>query len=317
MRVSHALFAAALSIGGLTCVAATPVIPSASAASQRSAAPPPRASQVAPPVEKDSVRFAIIGDTGTGTSSQYQVGAELTKARQTFPFEFVIMLGDNIYGSERPQDFVTKFEKPYQALLDAKVPFYAALGNHDDPTQRYYKPFNMNGERYYTFSKGSARFFVLDSNYMDQTQLKWLEEQLSRANDRWKIAYFHHPLYSSGEKHGSEVDLRTQVEPLFMKYGVDVVFAGHEHFYERIKPQNGIYYFIEGGSAKLRKGDIQKGGPLTANGFDTDFSFMLAELGKDAMQFQVLSRGGKPVDSGTLRLAEEPDKPAQSKPASR
>jgi len=317
MRVSHALFAAALSIGGLTCVAATPVNPSASAASQRSAAPPPRASQVAPPVEKDSVRFAIIGDTGTGTSSQYQVGAELTKARQTFPFEFVIMLGDNIYGSERPQDFVTKFEKPYQALLDAKVPFYAALGNHDDPTQRYYKPFNMNGERYYTFSKGSARFFVLDSNYMDQTQLKWLEEQLSRANDRWKIAYFHHPLYSSGEKHGSEVDLRTQVEPLFMKYGVDVVFAGHEHFYERIKPQNGIYYFIEGGSAKLRKGDIQKGGPLTANGFDTDFSFMLAELGKDAMQFQVLSRGGKPVDSGTLRLAEEPDKPAQSKPASR
>ena len=64
------------------------------------------------------------------------------------------MLGDNIYGSERPQDFVNKFEKPYQALLDAKVPFYATLGNHDDPTQRYYKPFNMNGERYYTFCEG-------------------------------------------------------------------------------------------------------------------------------------------------------------------
>jgi 3',5'-cyclic AMP phosphodiesterase CpdA len=317
MRIPHVLFAAALSIGGFTYVAATPGGQSASTTAQRPAAPRAPASQVAPPAEKDSVRFAIVGDTGTGTSSQYEVGAQLTKARQMFPFEFVIMLGDNIYGSERPQDFINKFEKPYQTLLDAKVPFYAALGNHDDPTQRYYKPFNMNGERYYTFSKGSARFFVLDSNYMDQTQLKWLEEQLSRANDRWKVAYFHHPLYSSGEKHGSEVDLRTQVEPLFMKYGVDVVFAGHEHFYERIKPQNGIYYFIEGGSAKLRKGDIQKGGPLTANGFDTDFSFMLAELGKDAMQFQVLTRGGKPVDSGTLRLAEEPDKPVQSKPASR
>jgi 3',5'-cyclic AMP phosphodiesterase CpdA len=187
------------------------------------------------------------------------------------------------------------------------VPFYAALGNHDDPTQRYYKPFNMNGERYYTFSKGSARFFVLDSNYMDQAQLKWLEDGLSNANDRWKIAYFHHPLYSSGEKHGSEVDLRTQVEPLFIKYGVDVVFAGHEHFYERIKPQKGIYYFIEGGSAKLRKGDIRKGA-LTAAGFDTDFTFILAELGKDAMQFQVLSRNGKPIDSGSLPLAEEPKK---------
>jgi predicted phosphodiesterase len=316
MRLPHVLFAAALSIG-LTSVAAVPALPAASAAVQRSTPPQAQASQATPAAEKDSVRFAVIGDTGTGTSSQYEVGEQLAKARQVFPFEFVIMLGDNIYGSERPQDFVNKFEKPYQALLDAKVPFYAALGNHDDPTQRYYKPFNMNGERYYTFAKGSARFFVLDSNYMDQAQLKWLEEQLSRANERWKIAYFHHPLYSSGEKHGSEVDLRTQVEPLFIKYGVDVVFAGHEHFYERIKPQNGVYYFIEGGSAKLRKGDIRKGGPLTATGFDTDFTFMLAELGKDAMQFQTLSRSGKPVDAGTLRLAEEPKKPAENKPASR
>ena len=54
----------------------------------------------------------------------------------------------------------------------------------------------MNGERFYTFKKGDARFFALDSNYMDQPQLKWLEEQLSRSNDRWKIAFFHHPLYS-------------------------------------------------------------------------------------------------------------------------
>jgi 3',5'-cyclic AMP phosphodiesterase CpdA len=317
MRIPHVLLAAALSIGGLTCVTATPapVAPASPAPVQQATAGRAPATQVTPPREKDSVRFAVIGDTGTGTKSQYDVGALLTKSREMFPFEFVIMLGDNIYGSERPQDFAKKFEKPYQALLDAKVPFYAALGNHDDPTQRYYKPFNMNGERFYTFTKGSARFFVLDSNYMDQAQLKWLEEQLSGATDRWKIAYFHHPLYSSGGAHGSEVDLRTQVEPLFIKYGVDVVFAGHEHFYERIKPQNGIYYFTEGGSAKLREGDIRKG-PLTAIGFDTDFTFMLAELGKDAMQFQVLSRGGKPIDSGTLPLAQEPKKPAESKPPS-
>jgi 3',5'-cyclic AMP phosphodiesterase CpdA len=318
MRFTHGFLAAALSIGGLTYAAATPSAaraPAAAAAQQTAATKSPPA-QVTPPIEKDSVRFAIIGDTGTGTSSQYEIGAQLTKARQVFPFEFVIMLGDNIYGSERPQDFVNKFEKPYQALLDAKVPFYATLGNHDDPTQRYYKPFNMNGERYYSFSKGNARFFVLDSNYMDQAQLKWLADQLTGANDHWKIAYFHHPLYSSGEKHGSEVDLRTQVEPLFIKHGVDIVFSGHEHFYERIKPQNGIYYFIEGGSAKLRKGDIRKG-PLTAAGFDTDFSFILAELGKDAMQFQVLSRNGKPIDSGTLPLPEEPRKPAESKPSAR
>ena len=266
---------------------------------------------VSGPVEDNSVRLAIIGDTGTGTQSQYDIGRQLMAARGAFPFEFVIMVGDNIYGSERPQDFAQKFEKPYQSLLDAKVPFYAALGNHDDPTQRYYKPFNMNGERFYTFTKGDARFFALDSNYMDQTQLKWLEEQLSSSDSRWKVAFFHHPLYSSGGRHGSDTDLRTLVEPLFVKYGMDVVFAGHEHFYERIKPQKGVYYFIEGGSAKLAKGDIRRTA-LTAVGVDSDYTFMLAELGKTNMQFQVLSRGGKRVDGGILPLAPEPSKSADA-----
>ena len=59
------------------------------------------------------------------------------------------MLGDNLYGKERPGDYADKFERPYKTLLDAGVKFYAALGNHDDPPQRFYKPFNMNGERYY------------------------------------------------------------------------------------------------------------------------------------------------------------------------
>jgi len=279
--------------------------------------PQPQAPATAPPtnvsgpVEDNSVRLAIIGDTGTGTQSQFDVGAELTRARQRFPFEFVIMLGDNIYGSERPQDFAEKFEKPYATLLTQKVLFYAALGNHDDPTQRYYKPFNMNGERFYTFAKGDARFFALDSNYMDQTQLKWLESQLSSSNSRWKVAFFHHPLYSSGGRHGSATDLRTLVEPLFVKYGMDVVFAGHEHFYERIKPQNGIYYFIEGGSAKLAKGDIRRTA-LTAVGVDTDVTFMLAELGKTNMQFQVLSRAGKRVDGGILPLVPDPPRSADA-----
>ena len=268
---------------------------------------------VTPPTDKSAVLFAVIGDTGTGTQSQYDIGKQMVAARGTFPFEFVIMVGDNIYGSERPQDFQQKFEKPYQTLLDAKVPFYAALGNHDDPTQRYYRPFNMNGERYYTFTKGDARFFVLDSNYMDGKQLKWLEDELSKSNDRWTIAYFHHPLYSSGGRHGSETDLRTQVEPLFTKYGVDIVFAGHEHFYERVKPQKGIYYFTVGGSAKLAKGDIQKRSPLTAAGFDTDFSFLLTELDKNVMRFQVISRSGKPADSGMLPLQPEPKRPADDK----
>ena len=268
------------------------------------------------PLGEKSVRFAVIGDTGSGAAPQYEIADRMVEIHQKFPFDFVIMMGDNLYGGNSEKDYTKKFSVPYKPLLDAGVKFYASLGNHDDPSERFYKPFNMNGERYYTYSKGSARFFVLDSNYMDQEQLKWLEDQLSSSNDRWKIAYFHHPLYSSGERHGSEVDLRAQVEPLFIEYGVDVVFAGHEHFYERIKPQKGIYYFTQGGSAKLRKGNIGRG-PLTAAGFDTDFSFTLAELGKDAMQFQTLSRLGKPIDTGTLPLAEEPERRSDNAPSAR
>ena len=207
-----------------------------------------------PPVADNSIRFAVLGDTGTGERRQFDVGEQVWKSHAVFPFEFVILVGDNMYGSERPQDYVRKFELPYKAILDANIPFYASLGNHDDPNQIYYKPFNMNGKRYYTFKKdklGSpgVRFFALDSNYMSRDQLEWLEKELSNSGSDWKIAFFHHPLYSSGGRHGSEVDLRDQLEPLFIKYGVNVVFAGHEHFYERLRPQKGIYYFTAGGSA--------------------------------------------------------------------
>jgi predicted phosphodiesterase len=258
------------------------------------------AQEVSPPSASDSVQFLAIGDTGTGDSAQYQVADQVARAHAVFPFTFAIMMGDNLYGSERPQDYQKKFEIPYKALLDAKVEFYASLGNHDDPNQRLYKPFNMNGERFYTFKKGNVRFFALDSNYFDRAQADWLEKALADSTEDWKICFFHHPLYSSGARHGSEVDLRTQLEPLFLKYGVQVVFAGHEHFYERMKPQKGVYYFVNGGGAKLRDGDITKT-TMTAVGYDTDRSYMVVEIAGDVLTFQTLSRTGKRVDSGSIR----------------
>ena len=250
------------------------------------------------PLKANSVRFLVIGDSGTGDARQYETAAQIVKYRAKFPFTFAIMLGDNLYGSERPQDFANKFEKPYKALLDDKVEFNAALGNHDDPNQIFYKPFNYGGKRYHTFKKGDVRFFALDSNYLDPEQLKWLEKELQSSGSDWKIAYFHHPLYSSAF-HGPTIEVRNALEPLFLKYDVDVVFAGHEHLYERIQPQKGIYYFVEGGSAKLRDHDIRKS-PEVAKGFDTDRSFMLVEISGDEMFFQTISRTGQTVDSGTV-----------------
>jgi predicted phosphodiesterase len=254
------------------------------------------------PLKPGSVRFAIIGDTGTGENEEYDVGKQLALFRQKFPFTFVIMLGDNIYGGERPQDFDKKFVQPYKALLDAKVEFDAALGNHDDPNQRFYAPFNMGGKRYYSFKKGNVRFYALDSNYMDPAQLDWLETELKNSGSDWKIAYFHHPLYSSGT-HGSQVDLRVVLEPLFLKYGVDVVFSGHEHFYQRIKPQKGINYFVTGAAGELRRGDIRPSA-LTAAGYDADRSFMLIEVARKELSFQAISRTGSTVDHGTILLRE-------------
>jgi hypothetical protein len=250
--------------------------------------------------EPDVVRFAVIGDTGTGTKSQYEVARTLLQFRAKFPFEFVLMVGDNIYGRDDAKDFEKKFELPYKTLLDAGVKFHAALGNHDDPNQRFYKLFNMTGERYYSFRpKPGVRFFALDSNYMDKPQLEWLNKELSNSGSEWKICFFHHPLYSSGEKHGPAVELRKILEPVLLQHDVSVVFSGHEHFYERLNPQKGIYYFIQGNSAKLRKGNVAKTN-LTAKAFDRDNSFMLVQIAGDQLHFQTISRPGEIIDSGVI-----------------
>jgi len=260
------------------------------------------AQEILLPRKDGSVRFLVFGDAGTGGREQYQVANQMLRYSQRFPFTFAIMLGDNIYGSERPQDFDKKFTQPYRALLDGKIEFNAALGNHDDPNQRYFKPFNMGGNRYRTFKKGNVRFFVIDSNYLDPEQVKWLEKELSASQSEWKIAYFHHPLYTTARR-GPEVELRAVLEPLFVKYGVDVVFTGHEHIYERFNPQLGIYYFTVGGAAKLRRGDTHPSSLLAAR-FDRDRSFLLAEIAGDSLYFQTISRMGAIVDKGVIARRE-------------
>ncbi len=251
------------------------------------------------PLKPGSVRFAVIGDSGTGGPAQYETAAEMAAIRRRFPFEFVIMLGDNIYGHKKPEDFRKKFEDPYESLLEDGVKFYASLGNHDQTNERLYKPFNMDGKRFYSLKRGNAEFFALDSNYMDPQQLEWLAKQLEGSRSTWKICFFHHPLYSHGRAHGPDTDLRNLLEPLFRQYGVNVVFAGHEHSYERLKPQNGICYFVLGNSGQLRLNDL-KPSAETAKGFDADRAFALVEIAGDRFYFQVVSRAGQTVDSGEI-----------------
>ena len=255
------------------------------------------------PLKPNSVKFGVIGDSGTGEKAQYETAAEIVAVHERFPFDFVIMLGDNIYGGKSPADFKRKFEDPYQPLLDAGVKFFAALGNHDETNERLYKPFNMDGKRYYSFKRGNAEFFVLDSNYMDPGQIDWLQAQLNGSHAAWKICYFHHPLYSNARAHGPDTDLRKLLEPILESHGVAAVFAGHEHVYERLTPQNGIAYFVLGNSGQLRYHDLRKS-PETAKGFDTDRTFGLVEIDGNQLYFQVVSRTGATVDSGVVELKQ-------------
>lgn len=155
------------------------------------------------PNENRSIKFAVIGDSGRGDAAQHEVAAQMAAFRHRFDYRFVLMAGDNIYeGPATAEDYRLKFEEPYKALLDAGVKFYAALGNHDDPRQVDYKPFNMDGHRYYTFRPPidvitrldiGVRFFALDSTYLDGEQMRWLNHELARSDSEWKIALLHHP----------------------------------------------------------------------------------------------------------------------------
>jgi predicted MPP superfamily phosphohydrolase len=283
---------------------------------EASAAQAPVTRTLTLPRKDGSVRLAVIGDMGRDSQGRSDVAKQVAAVHDEFPFDFAILLGDNVYGSDAPAEMAKRFEAPYKPLLDAGVVFHAVLGNHDNPTERFYALFNMGGERYYTFrasrggvsnlTLGGVRFFALDTGYLDQPQLDWLEKELSSSSSDWKIAFFHHPLYSSGKTHGSALESRAVLEPLFVKYGVSAAFSGHDHIYERVKPQKGgIVYWVAGGGGSLRTGDL-RATDLTAKGFDRDYHFMIVEITGDDLYFQAISRTGATIDSGVLHRPGAP-----------
>ena len=273
------------------------------------------------PDSPTSVKFAVIGDSGRGTRPQREVADQMVRYRSQFEFPFTIMLGDNLYeGAAKPEDYRTKFEEPYKALLDKGVEFYAVLGNHDDPLQVNYTRFNMKGRRYYSFSPPggvlagiatSVEFFAIDSTYLDRKQMAWLEEKLAGSTADWKICFFHHPMYTSGRYRLASLAQRATLESMFVRHKVDVVFSGHEHIYQRSTLQNGIQYFVSGGAGSLRSGDGVRTSYI-ASTFSGDYHFMLVEIERDELHFQAISRTGQTIDAGTLsRTGRPPAAPAR------
>jgi 3',5'-cyclic AMP phosphodiesterase CpdA len=266
---------------------------------------------VEPPLALRSVslKFGVIGDSGRWSREQRETASQLAAQRENFPFDFVLMLGDNNYGDGSPQSYMTRFEEPFKPLLDAGVKFYAARGNHDAGPQWEYPLFNMSGQRYYTFERKTGvlpplagdrvQFVALDSVNLDDEQMSWLDRQLSESKAEWKIVFFHHPIYSSGRYALQSAARRLTLEHVLIEHEVDAVFAGHEHLYERMVPQTGVMHFVVGASGAVRVGDLRPSS-YQAKGYDDDLSFMLLEIAGDAMYFRAVNRLGATIDRGKI-----------------
>jgi predicted MPP superfamily phosphohydrolase len=262
----------------------------------------------AQPVQ-NTIRFAVIGDWGTGTDDADGVARQMFSSHKRTPFNFVIAAGDNIYPNGSGRYFRKHFEQPFAQLLSDRVNFYAVLGNHDVEQGRqdqcHYPLFNMAGRNYYTVKQGGGllELFMLDTTDFDAPQAAWLEQALSASESRWKIAVFHHPIYSSGHKHGSDLRLRKKLEPLLLKYKVNAVFSGHDHIYERTRLQQGIQYFVTGAGGKTRRGEVDLKSPIRQVSYDEDNHFMLIEVNARQIRFQAVNETGKLVDSGIMNAS--------------
>ena len=272
--------------------------------------PPAGAKGTTPPLPMPTLHggivFALIGDSGSGDLPQEQVAqamlAYFTTARR---FPFVLMLGDNLYDDDYTGEFLT----PYKPLLDRGVTFYAALGNHDRDLEVHFKPFHMNDRFYYSFDQGNARLVALNSNHpQDPEQIKFLDNAFSNAGNKWRICFFHHPLYSSGQ-HADEsrAVIRPALEGALVRNRVNVVFSGHEHLYERVAPQQGVRYFVSGGGGRnlysFRRSDFDEAG-------SSQHHFMVVGIDGDHLLFEAITPDQKLLDCGILyRTADSSSKP--------
>ncbi|MGB5635700.1 MAG: metallophosphoesterase [Waterburya sp.] len=249
--------------------------------------------------------FVVAGDVGTGEKGQHNVAKVMSCFFAANPFPLVLLTGDNIYSHGEMEKIKSTFEIPYQKLLQQKVKFYAALGNHDTDNayqgekQIRYAGFNM-GDRYYTFERGTVQFFALDTNPKApwQKQLDWLEQELKQTKQPWKVVFGHHPLYSSG-MHGGSSELIEKLSPLFARYGVQLYLNGHDHDYERTTVINGTTYVTCGnGGAKPR--DVGKS-EWTAYSVSR-LGFAAVEVYSDRLEVMGIGTNGKIFDRGEVPL---------------
>jgi predicted phosphodiesterase len=236
--------------------------------------------------------FAVIGDT----QSQYEYHQEIVRLLVALEPDFVLHVGDLVQNGDVGPNWEVFFD--VERDLMARVPLYPVLGNHDRANDMFFDSFCLPGnERWYVFDYGNARFVCLEVDGIadfspDSEQYAWLEKTLAANSPPWLFVFFHIPPYSSSTD-ASEQRVRDTLTPLFEQYGVDVVFNGHHHNYER-NEANGVTYIVTGGG----------GGPLavmedqepTQAAFAMVHHAVLLELDGDHLKGTAISADGRVLD---------------------
>lgn len=255
------------------------------------------------PTGEPLLRFAAIADTGTGASGQYAVAAAMAAHHQERPYPLVVMAGDNIYPNGEMAAIARVFEQPYQALRDRGVRFQAVLGNHDVRSnngggQVVYPDFQMQGQRYYTFTQGPVQFFALDTNTNAdwERQFPWLQQELAQSTAPWKVVVGHHQIYASGVYGVNTAQWATRLKTLFAEHRVNLYINGHEHHYERTHVIDGTTYLICGNGAKLRP--VARS-PWTAYAV-SQLGFTVCEVFEDVLVVQGRDAQGQVFDQGVV-----------------
>ena len=204
--------------------------------------------------EQPLVRIAAAGDVGTGDGFAAATAVAMDRLEESGEFDALLLLGDNIYPDGDPDLAGSAVFRPFGPVLDGGTELVPALGNHDVSTgdgEPEMRALGMAG-RWYVKRFGPVELVVLDSNRADDPdQLVWLEQTLAASDSPWTVVVQHHPPYSAGY-HASHAPSRRHLVPLFERFDVDLVLAGHDHDYQRNTPQNGILYVVSGGAATLR-----------------------------------------------------------------
>lgn len=245
------------------------------------------------------VRLAAAGDVGTGGDAQKATVAAMDRLDRDREFDALLLLGDNIYPAGDPAAIDAKLLDPLAPVLDGPTELIAALGNHDVQTgdgDPQIDALGMPG-RWYERDVGPVRIIVVDSTRAtDPEQIDWLRQTLSRTTTAdWTIVIQHHPPFSAGY-HSSHGPSEANLVPLYTEFGVDLVLAGHDHDYQRTKPQDGVTYIVSGGAAKLRP---------TSRGSFTDFAastYHFAEIAvySDRLILRAVDQAGGVFDTTTL-----------------